>query len=204
MENDTTTRPEGERGTVTPPAEDGPMTTEPTSPLAWLESICPPELRAEVDELVTTINRYTEELAPHLARARELLASFVLKTHRAQQAIPGAEDSIADLLDLATGNQALHDAVSDLAEACDPFSHPLYAAVVRPGRLACGVAIVVVGPDGVDHAVFMSAMNVGPEGKSFEVFDAADPAAARWEISRDELIAGVERGLALAAQEVQG
>lgn len=178
--------------------------TEPTTTLqAWLESICPPEVRAEVDELIATISRYTEELAPHLSKARDLLARFELETHRAGQSFPGASQGVADLLDLATGSRALHDAVSDLGDACDPCSHPLYAAVAAPGQLRVGDAIVVVGPDGGEHAVFVSAKNIGAEGKGFEVFDAADPSGVRWEISRDDLIAGVQRGLALAEQEVQ-
>lgn len=175
--------------------------TEPTTTLqAWLDSICPPEVRAEVDELIATISRYTEELAPHLSKARDLLARFELETHRAGQAFPRASQGVADLLDLATGSRALHDTVTDLSDACDPCRHPLYAAVAAPGQLRMDVAIVVEGPDGGERAVFVSADKAG---KNYEVFDIADPRGPSWEISRDELIAGVQRGLALAEQEVR-
>jgi hypothetical protein len=181
-------------------------TTEPTTTLqAWLESVCPSEVRAEVDELIATIGQYTEELAPHLSRARDLLARFELATRQAGQSFPGAYQAITDLLDLATGSRALYDAVADLGDACDPCSHPVYAAVAAPGQLRVGDAIVVVGHDGGEHAVFVSGTNIEAEGKSFEVFDVNDPSGARWEISHDELIDGAQRGLrAAASDEAEG
>lgn len=176
------------------------MTTTTDQATAWFDQIVPAEMRSEVDDLIVTINRFTTEIAPHLERARELLARFELDGHHAAQAFgkgSSAAEGAIDLINAVTGHQELYDAMTDLGDACDPCTHPLYAAVASPGQLRMNTAVVVTDPSGRERMVFVTDAG----DRTFRALDVEDPSGTQWEITHDELIAGVRRGMALAGDQ---